>query len=82
MQEIDFSGIWYYSLKEHYRFPFETDNSGNCIKENNYFGNCLKKNSYYPIYGTVRVASWPHFDSEKGGAHDREFTKNKPKYNN
>jgi hypothetical protein len=80
MQEIDFSGMWYYSLKEHFRFPYEIDSSGNCIEENNHFGNCLKENNYFPIYGTVRVASWPHFDSQRNGFHKREFVKNKPKY--
>jgi len=36
-QEIDFSGMWYYSLEEHFRFPYETDNFGNCIEKNNHF---------------------------------------------
>ena len=80
MKEIDFSGAWYFSLKEHYRFSYEIDSSGKCIEANNMFGNCLKENNYYPVYGTVRVASWPHFDPEKGGFHEREFAKNKPKY--
>lgn len=80
MQEIDFSGMWYYSLKEHFRFPYEIDSSGKCIEENNHFGNCLKENNYFPIYGTVRVASWPHFDSQRDGFHQRKFVKNKPKY--
>ena len=80
MQEIDFTGMWYYSRKEHFRFPYEVDNSGNCLVENSYFGNCLKENNYFPIYGTVRVASWPHFDINKGGFHQREFVKDKPKY--
>lgn len=80
MKEIDFSGIWYFSLNEHYRFPYEIDSLGKCVEENNIFGNCLKENSYYPIYGTVRVASWPRFDPQKGGLHHREFVKNKPKY--
>ena len=34
-QEIDFSGKWYYSLEQHYRFPYEVDSFGNCIEENN-----------------------------------------------
>ena len=80
MQEIDFTGMWYYSRKEHFRFPYEVDNSGNCLVENSYFGNCLKENNYFPIYGTVRVASWPHFDINKSGFHQREFVKDKPKY--
>ena len=80
MQEIDFSGMWYYSREKHYRFSYEVDNSGNCIEENNQFGNCLKENNYFPIYGTVRVASWPHFDPQKGGFHQRKFIKDKPKY--
>ena len=42
-QEIDFSGKWYYSLEEHYRFPYETDENGNCIEQNNYFGNCIQQ---------------------------------------
>jgi len=70
MQEIDYSGMWYFSLEEHWRFPFEADGFGNPIEENNYF----------PIYGTVRVTSWPHFDPEKGGFHQRKFVKNKPIY--
>ena len=36
-QEIDFSGKWYYSLEQHYRFPYEVDSFGNCIEENNLF---------------------------------------------
>jgi hypothetical protein len=69
-QEIDYSGMWYYSLDEHWRFPYKADGFGNLIEENNYF----------PIYGTVRVVSWPHFDPEKGGFHQRKFVKNKPIY--
>lgn len=82
MQEIDFSGIWYFSLEDHYRFKYEVDDSGNCIEKKNYFGNCLKEDYYYPIYGTVRVASWPYFDPQKAGAHERRFAKDKPTYSN
>ena len=82
MQEIDFSGMWYFSLKNHYRFQFEVDDSGNCIEKKNAFGNCLKEDYYYPIYGTVRVASWPYFDPQKAGAHERKFDKDKPTYRN
>jgi len=80
-QEIDYSGMWYFSLEEHWQYPFQVDNEGNCILENNIFGNCLTGNYYYPIYGTVRVASWPHFDPKKAGLHKRRFSKNKPIYN-
>ena len=79
-QEIDFSGKWYYSLEEHYRFPYETDNFGNCIEKNNYFGNCIEKNNYYPIYGNTRVLAWPHFKTDKAGKNKRQFSKNKPTY--
>ena len=74
--------MWYYSLKEHYRFQYEVDDSGNCIEKKNYFGNCLKEDFYYPIYGTVRVASWPYFDPQKAGTHERRFAKDKPTYRN
>ncbi len=80
LQEIDFSGKWYYSLKEHYRFPYETDNFGNCIEKNNYFGNCIAQNNYYPVYGSARVLAWPHFQTDKAGENKREFDKNKPTY--
>jgi len=79
-QEIDFSGKWYYSLEEHYRFPYETDNFGNCIEKNNYFGNCIEKNNYYPVYGNTRVLAWPHFETDKAGKSERQFSKNKPTY--
>lgn len=77
MQEIDLSGIWYFSLENHYRFHLD-----NCIEKKNAHGNCLKENNYYPIYGTVRVASWPYFDPQKAGAHERRFAKDKPTYRN
>ena len=80
MQEIDFTGMWYFSPKNHFRFQLEVDDSGNCIEKKNAFGNCLKEDYYYPIYGTVRVASWPYFDPEKAGAHERRFDKDKPTY--
>ena len=80
MQEIDFTGMWYFSLKNHFRFQLEFDDSGNCIEKKNTFGNCLKEDNYYPIYGTVRVASWPYFDPQKAGAHERRFAKDKPTY--
>ncbi len=79
-QEIDFSGKWYYSLEQHYRFPFEVDSFGNCIEENNLFGNCIRENNYYPIYGNVRVLAWPYFDVRKGGESERQFSKNQPTY--
>ena len=79
-QEIDFSGKWYYSLEEHYRFPYETDENGNCIEQNNYFGNCIQQNNYYPVYGSVRVLAWPHFQIEDAGQNKRKFGKNKPTY--
>tara|TARA_B100000700_G_C14990802_1_gene831218 strand:- start:148 stop:1785 length:1638 start_codon:yes stop_codon:yes gene_type:complete len=79
-QEIDFSGKWYYSLEEHYRFPYETDNFGNCIEKNNHFGNCITKNNYYPVYGNTRVLAWPHFETDKAGKSKRQFSKNKPTY--
>ena len=79
-QEIDFSGKWYYSLEEHYRFPYETDENGNCIEQNNYFGNCIQQNNYYPVYGSVRVLAWPHFQIEEAGQNKRKFGKNKPTY--
>ena len=79
-QEIDFSGKWYYSLEEHYRFPYETDNFGNCIEKNNYFGNCIEQNNYYPVYGNTRVLAWPHFKTDKAGKSERQFSKNKPTY--
>mgnify|MGYP001447009509 FL=1 len=79
-QEIDFSGKWYYSLEEHYRFPYETDENGNCIEQNNYFGNCILQNNYYPVYGSVRVLAWPHFQIEEAGQNKRKFAKNKPTY--
>jgi len=79
-QEIDFSGMWYYSLEEHYRFPYETDNFGNCIEKNNHFGNCIDTNNYYPIYGSARVLAWPHFEIDKAGKNKRQFSKNKPTF--
>ena len=79
-QEIDFSGKWYYSLEEHYRFPYETDENGNCIEQNNYFGNCIQQNNYYPVYGNVRVLAWPYFQIEEAGQNKRKFDKNKPTY--
>ena len=79
-QEIDFSGKWYYSLEQHYRFPYEVDSFGICIEENNLFGNCIRQNNYYPIYGNVRVLAWPYFDVNKGGESKRQFSKNKPTY--
>ena len=79
-QEIDFSGKWYYSLEEHYRFPYETDETGDCIEQNNYFGNCISQNNYYPVYGSVRVLAWPHFQIEEAGQNKRKFSKNKPTY--
>ena len=82
MQEIDFTGMWYFSLKDHFRFELEVDDSGNCIEKNNAHGNCLEENAYYPIYGTVRVSSWPYFDPQKAGSHERKFGKNKPTYRN
>lgn len=82
MQEIDFTGMWYFSPKNHFRFQLEVDDSGNCIEKKNAFGNCLKEDKYYPIYGTVRVASWPYFDPQKAGAHERRFAKDKPTYRN
>ena len=82
MQEIDFTGMWYFSPKNHFRSQLELDDSGNCIEKKNAFGNCLKEDYYYPIYGTVRVASWPYFDPQKAGAHERRFDKDKPTYRN
>ena len=79
-QEIDFSGMWYYSLDEHFRFPYETDSFGNCIEKNNHFGNCIDKNNYYPIYGSTRVLAWPHFDITKAGKNKRQFSKDKPTF--
>ena len=82
MQEIDFTGMWYFSPKNHLRSHLELDDLGNCIEKKNAFGNCLKEDYYYPIYGTVRVASWPYFDPQKAGAHERRFDKDKPTYRN
>ena len=79
-QEIDYSGMWYFSLEEHWQYPFQVDNAGSCIVENNIWGNCLTGNYYFPIYGTVRVASWPYFDPKEAGLHKRKFGKNKPTY--
>ncbi len=79
-QEIDFSGKWYYSLEQHYRYSYEVDSSGNCIKENNLFGNCIEQNNYYPIYGNVRILAWPYFETDKAGESRRLFSKNKPTY--
>ncbi len=79
-QEIDFSGMWYYSLEEHFRFPYETDNFGDCIEKNNHFGNCIDKNNYYPIYGNARVLAWPSFEADKAGKNKRQFSKNKPTF--
>ena len=79
-QEIDFSGMWYYSLEEHYRFLYETDSDGNCIKENNYFGNCIQENNYFPIYGTARVLAWPDFQLDKATKNKRQFGKDEPTY--
>ena len=72
--------MWYYSLEEHYRFPYETDSDGNCIKENNYFGNCIQENNYFPIYGTARVLAWPNFQLDKATRNKRQFGKDEPTY--
>lgn len=71
-QEIDFSGKWYYSNIKHFRFSYKVDE----------FGNQIETDKYYPVYGNTRVLSWPHFDAQKAGLHEREFSKNQPSYRN
>ena len=66
-QEIDLSGMWYYSYNEHYRYSSKNDDFGNIVLEDNYF----------PILGNVRVMAWPYFDRNLA---ERKFLKNKPRY--
>ena len=74
------SGKWYYSLEEHYRFPYETDEKWKLYQSKIIIlENCIQQNNYYPVYGSVRVA-WPHFQIEEAGQNKRKFGKNKPTY--
>jgi len=66
-QEIDFSGMWYYSYNEHYKSSFKIDD----------FGNTVLEEKYFPILGNVRVMAWPYFDRNLT---ERKFLKNKPQY--
>ena len=35
----------------------------------------FNKNNYYPVYGSVRVLAWPHFQIEEAGQNKRKFGK-------
>ena len=74
-QELDYSGMWYYSRMEHFRFSYKVDDIGNPIQEN----------YYYPIHGSVRVLGWPYFKDpieSNASVAKRSFQKNKAIYQN